>query len=441
MICKLITTCSDRSKIKTLEASLIKHGWPYDIIEHPWRGFGDKILKTYEYLRAHPEITHFFYSDSYDTIVTGTMEEALSRITDFECILMSAERGCYPHPEKESRYPKHESPWHFVNGGGWFCHSELFCEMVDRNQLTYNTVDQVWFTELFLNNPDKVLLDYNCEIFQTIAFCPASDFKITDRVLNTVTKSFPIFIHGNGHTPLTPFLKTLYTMNTLDELQAQWKDTPESHKAIHDLFTDKVNETQKLKELRDYIDKNIFGFGERSFYWLFKLLLDTQKPTVSFLEIGVFRGQILALVQILKPKADITGITPLDSTDGHWDSDYAADIKKLHTDFKLKQPKIIKGLSTDEAVIAEAGKQSYDLLYIDGGHTYDVAKSDVYKYSSLVKIGGYLIIDDCCNKYRIPDGMFPGIAPVSKAVDELLPNAYYEEICSVVHIRVFKRVK
>jgi len=38
-------------------------------------------------------------------------------------------------------------------------------------------------------------------------------------------------------------------------------------------------------------------------------------------------------------------------------------------------------------------------------------------------------------------GMFAGIASVSKAVDELLPNEYYEEVCSVVHIRVFKRVK
>ena len=38
-------------------------------------------------------------------------------------------------------------------------------------------------------------------------------------------------------------------------------------------------------------------------------------------------------------------------------------------------------------------------------------------------------------------GMFPGIETVSRAVDELLPNAYYKEIASVVHIRVFQRIK
>lgn len=60
---------------------------------------------------------------------------------------------------------------------------------------------------------------------------------------------------------------------------------------------------------------------------------------------------------------------------------------------------------------------------------------------SFVKVGGYLVIDDCANKYKIPHGMFPGIETVSRAVDELLPNAYYKEIASVVHIRVFQRIK
>jgi len=144
---------------------------------------------------------------------------------------------------------------------------------------------------------------------------------------------------------------------------------------------------------------------------------------------------------MLAPKADITGITPLDSTGDHWESDYAADIKLLHTTFKLKQPKIIKGLSTDPEIIAEAGKKEYDIIYIDGGHSYDVAKSDVYLYSSFVKVGGYLVIDDCCHKYNLPDGYFKGIEDVSRAVDELLPNEYYKELFSVVHNRVFQRVK
>lgn len=464
MKCKLITTCSDISKTGMLQRSLKKFGWDYHIIEHSWRGFGDKILKTYEYLKANPDITHFFYSDSYDTIVTYGMDKVLNKIKNKDIILMSAERGCYPHPDKEVLYPKHDSPWHFVNGGGWFCNSKLFIRLVDENPLDYTTVDQVWFTDLFLNNQDYVVLDYNCDVFQTIAFCPESDFIfktiascpsseffLTDFILtnfvnNSITGSTPCFIHGNGHTPLDRFHTLLNTnMETLEELKSEWMDTPESHKRIHELFCDKVNATPELKELRDYIESKIFGFGERSFYWLFKLLADTKNYDLKFLEIGVFRGQILALMRILKPKANITGITPYDRTnDGvnlHWESDYEADVRQLHDAFKLPMPNIIKGYSTDAVVIFEASKTKWDMIYIDGGHSYEVAKSDVSVYSSFVKVGGYLIVDDCANRYNLADGMFRGIQDVSTAVDQLLPNEYYKEICSVVHIRVFQRIK
>ncbi len=443
MKCKLITTCSDISKTEVLQRSLKKHGWDYHIIEHEWRGFGDKILKTYEYLKANPYITHFFYSDAYDTIVVNTMEYALTCIQNMDGIIISGERGCYPHPDKESLYPKNDSPWHFVNGGGWFCHAKTFIELVDANPLTCDTVDQVWFTDLFLNNPKLVEIDYQCEVFQTVGFCPETDFDIKIYVTNNLTRSWPTFIHGNGHTPLDRFipLTEVDPTKSLNELSAYWLDNPTSHQVINHALFCQTNEIPNLKELRDYVEKNIFGFGERSFYWLFKLLVDIKKPDFKFLEIGVFRGQTLALMRMLAPSSNITGITPLDSTDGHWESNYEDDIKKIHNDFKLKQPTIIKGLSTDPEVIDQASKTKWDIIYIDGGHSYEVAKSDVTLYSSFVKVGGYLVIDDCANKYNLPEGMFKGIESVSKAVDELLPNEYYKEICSVVHIRVFKRVK
>jgi hypothetical protein len=441
MNCILLTTGSDASKVGILKKSLDNHKWPYHFIIHKWKGFGDKILETYAYLKSHPEITHFFYSDSYDTIVTGTMEEALNLVRDHEKILMSAERACYPHPDKASMYPECDSPFKYVNGGGWFCPAKLFIHAVETNPLTVDTNDQVWFTDLFLDHPEYVNLDTGCTVFQTIAFCPEDNFEITDKVANMITQSHPIFIHGNGHTPLNKFYKTMIKTETLKDLQESWADQPEIHQAIFDELIKKTNGEAKLKALRDYIEENIFGFGERAFYYLFKLITKEHPVDLNFLEIGVFRGQTLALMRLLNPKARITGITPLDSTDGHWESDYANDIETLHRAFKLKQPRIIKGLSTDPEVIAEASKETFDMIYIDGGHSYEVAKNDVYKYSSLVKIGGHLIIDDCCNRYNLPEGMFKGIETVSKAVDELLPNDYYKEICSVGHIRVFERVK
>ena len=213
MNCKLITTASDYSKTEMLRKSLDKYEWPYHIIVHEWNGFMGKISETYNYLMQNPDITHFFYSDSYDTIVLDTMENTIKKIKDFDCIIMSAERACYPHPEKAVLYPECESPFKYVNGGGWFCNAEVFKIAVRTNNLALLN-DQVFFTDLYLNHPEYVKLDYNCEVFQTIAFCPDDNFRIWemndfDIVHNTVTKTYPTFFHGNGHTPMTEFYKLI----------------------------------------------------------------------------------------------------------------------------------------------------------------------------------------------------------------------------------------
>jgi hypothetical protein len=430
----IITTTSDRTKCYQLERSLKLHGYDYHIIEHTWDGFLGKLHYSYQFLKALRGYTHFLYTDAWDTVAM----RADVQVPDG--ILISAERACYPYPEWAERYPASDSPWKYVNGGGWCGEIAAFLRMYESKPPTDEMNDQVWLTERFLAGWGK--LDYECMIFQTLGFCPVSDF-IHSPFTNTVTGSHPAFIHGNGHTPMTHIYSLLpTTMNTLAEAASQWQDTPEAHKRMHDEMVRLVNDTMELKQYRDWIEAKIFGFGERSFLWMWKLIVQELPRDAKLLEIGVFRGQVLGLWRILAPDADITGITPLDSSDGHWESDYAADIAYLHDTFKLEQPKIIKGLSTDIWAFTQADKNSpYDVIYIDGGHTYDVARHDVYHYSSMVKLGGYLVIDDCANKYNLPDGMFKGIEPVSRAVDELLSNEYYKEILSVVHNRVFKRIR
>lgn len=198
-----------------------------------------------------------------------------------------------------------------------------------------------------------------------------------------------------------------------------------------------TNDQPKLKALRDHIEANALGFGERCFYEMWRQIITTLPPKSTLLEIGVYKGQTLALWRTLAPKATIIGITPLDTSGGFTPSDYAKDIADLHAKFKLKQPTLMVGTSTAMHPTAPL----CDVVYIDGDHSYEGAKSDVYLYSSNVKVGGYLVIDDCANRYHLPDGYFAGIESVSKAVDELLPNDHYCEVLSVGHNRIFKRVK
>ena len=214
-----------------------------------------------------------------------------------------------------------------------------------------------------------------------------------------------------------------------------------NHLELHNYYCQKTNEVPKLKALRDFVEQKAFGFGERSFYWMWKLIVDELPDHFSLLEIGVFRGQTLALVQMLAQLAGKTcsvyGVTPLDTTDGHWESDYKSDIHFLHNYFALNQPTIIEGLSTEPEIIESVKVlKSFDVVYIDGGHTYDVAKSDIINYAPLAK--QYLVIDDCCNDLDIPFGMFPGIQSVTDAVIDTIetPHSY-----SVVHNKVWDLTK
>jgi hypothetical protein len=215
-------------------------------------------------------------------------------------------------------------------------------------------------------------------------------------------------------------------------------------------YTDKVNADQELKEYRDWIEQNAFGFGERCFLWMWNDIVARMPDEFTFMEIGVFRGQILGLIRILADrhgkKVRRIGITPLDTSDGHWESDYEADIKKLHNTFKIANDyELIKLDSTNPVAVNLASKNIPDVLYIDGGHTYEVVKSDLTNYLPILKVGGTLVIDDCNNAIPMPWGYFQGIQSVSLAVDEVLPregsNEYWKHELNLVHNRVLTKLK
>lgn len=233
----------------------------------------------------------------------------------------------------------------------------------------------------------------------------------------------------------------------LQQIKDSWQDTKEYHKTINDDFIGRINSLEWLKEHRDWIESHIFGFGERSFHWMWKLLIDEMPSTFSFCEIGVFRGQVLSLVKMLASASvrsvERYGITPLNSTGGHWESDYWADIEKLHDTFFIpKDYDLLVGLSTNPKIIEQAKEKApFDILYIDGSHEYADVVSDLKNYLPMVRRGGYLVIDDCNNNFSMPFGYFTGIEDVTKAKLEWLQHdTEFEFIFSVVHNSIFRKL-
>ena len=192
-----------------------------------------------------------------------------------------------------------------------------------------------------------------------------------------------------------------------------YDNTVDTNREIWELFYKLTNENSYLREHRDYVEKNSFGYGDRSFHYLWKLLIEQMGNNFSFLEIGVFKGQVISLVNLICSKIDksfrICGVTPLsgsgDKYRTHPAVDYKTLIEKIHSDFGLTMDftEIVKGYSHDREIISYVSKIApFDAVYIDGCHDYDVVVSDIEAYTNMLKENGILVIDDSSNFLNMP---------------------------------------
>ena len=84
----------------------------------------------------------------------------------------------------------------------------------------------------------------------------------------------------------------------------------------------------------------------------------------------------------------------------HWSSKEKCETylqSKGHTNFELTK---INSRTPEFAELIKTKHPSIDLAYIDGCHSYDGIKNDFETYTTFVKKGGYIIIDDYTSKYH-----------------------------------------
>jgi len=434
---KVITVASQKHPyLEALIQSADNCGMDMHVIyTEGWRGFGSKIIETYNYLKTLEGYTHFVFVDAYDTLFQKP-------ITSYDGgILFSTEKHRWP--DADANYPECDKIWKYLNSGTYIAPIYQYLNMIDKNPVKNEDDDQRYFTQLYLKG-ENIKLDMECKLFQSYAFMQPRDFSINRLLRNNITGTEASVIHFNGKSHESNIYK-MVKYKTLSEAANQWENTEHGHKTMNEGFASLVNFVPQLKEHRDFVENNIFGFGERSFHWMWKLIIQDMPDDFTFMEIGVLKGQTLSLCRLLADmlgkKCERYGITPLSTEGGVWQSDYGKDIVYIHDQFELeKDYTILKGLSEDPDIISMAQKISTDILYIDGGHEERNVINDIDNYSHLVKSGGYLVIDDCCNNFPMPFGYFCGIESVTKVVnDKLNDNNDWEFVLSVVHNRVYRR--
>lgn len=213
------------------------------------------------------------------------------------------------------------------------------------------------------------------------------------------------------------------------------------------------HDNEFFKYFRSFIVKNNLGYGEDQFCILWDKLVSSLGKDFSFLEIGVYKGQILCLIALIAEKynlkSEIYGATPLynlsDKTTIYDEADYGEEIINLHNHFGIRfdlSKQIIKGLSTEEEVKDKIlNKAKFDIVYIDGGHEYDTVVSDINLAKQVCKDKGFIVADDASFFKDFGDfSFFVGHEEVSLAVKDFLENDpnYIEKYC-VGHLRVFQK--
>ena len=154
-------------------------------------------------------------------------------------------------------------------------------------------------------------------------------------------------------------------------------------------------------------------------------LLSQDKPNLKVLEVGVlFGGATLCLWDVGYGQRLSVHFTLVDFFDGYYDDGFdpltgeviseAVVRQNLHqSGLRAEDYRLVKGDSTDPSVVAELATQHYDLLLIDGDHSFEGVSQDYANFGGLVRPDGLILIDD----YENPS--WPG---VTRFVDEELQH-------------------
>lgn len=227
-----------------------------------------------------------------------------------------------------------------------------------------------------------------------------------------------------------------------------WVNTRQYNDALYRYFEKRVDEIPYLKKHYDVIFQNELGFGEKAFRYFWQLVFSQMPVVGKFLEIGVYKGSILALSQLIARELGIElnsyGVTPLgpvgDKYSTYADADYMSEIKRtfglldLDTNGRIT---IMRGLSTDANIAARiVSNGPFDVIYIDGGHDYQTVVNDLKLADSALKTGGFLTMDDCSCYLNV--STFAGHLDVSDAArDFFTANADYRHLFACGHNRVW----
>jgi hypothetical protein len=187
--------------------SCARHGVPLSVLGEGQSFDAMKALRAGADFLLHRPEKYALVSCAYDVLVSRWSEAEVIRWTDMAGgLLMSCEGDCWPAGEWCAAYTNHTTPWFAINGGQ-YCGERL--KIVQLLNVIASRLDSATMgggsqevLHMLYSEGYGMALDNNCRVFQSMSGSGNQYVVPRDKLAyNTVTATYPMFLHFNGRTP------------------------------------------------------------------------------------------------------------------------------------------------------------------------------------------------------------------------------------------------
>jgi hypothetical protein len=164
--------------------------------------FGVKLREVATFLRRDSLKSDdlVLFTDAYDVAYFGTKLEIIDRYMSFKTpIVFGCEKECHPDPNRASEYMDTNREFPYLNSGMFIGTVDALRQCIMNYQYNDTDDDQRYWTTQYLNNPDRITLDYDNKLFlNTSGF--ESEVFMYDRSSAVAFYKYanPQFVHVNG---------------------------------------------------------------------------------------------------------------------------------------------------------------------------------------------------------------------------------------------------
>jgi GR25 family glycosyltransferase involved in LPS biosynthesis len=185
-------------------------------------GGGHKVVLLKQYLERFDDDDErlILFSDCYDAVVSGSPDQVLSQFKYIQentgCdVMFSSEALLWPDESIADQFPVRGTPYRYLNSGG-FIGSIKSLKKLTKQSIKSSDDDQYYYQMEYLKSCRgeselNIILDDFAFIFQTLS-SHFDQIKIDheqSKVVNELTNSRPLIIHGNGGKDSKQFLNHL----------------------------------------------------------------------------------------------------------------------------------------------------------------------------------------------------------------------------------------